>query len=1108
MRRRRRQESEAKPGDARAPWLLPWLVLGLSILTVAAVLVILGLSGRAISVPAFLVDRIENRANLALEGQASLNISGADLVVGQGFVPQIRLADVTLKTARGQRLATVADMRGAFQMGALLRGELKPAAIVVRGARLAVRRLEDGTFDIAPRVSGLSGQSRSPADILDDIDRAFALPALSALQVARIEGVAILFDDRRSGQVWTIRDGAVSLTRRDAGMAMTLGFDLYGDPALHQPGSDAPTPPGVLGRAELSLTTARDTPEAAISLRLTGISARDLAGQVPALAWLGALDAPISGALASGFDKVGNLTPLTARLDLGAGALRPTPGTKPVPFDSAHIELGYDPATFALDIGRIEVASPSLMARAAGKAWLKGMADGQPEALVGQISLSRFSANPGDLFAKTVTIGEGLADLKVDLDPFRITIGQLVLVDQGRRISAKGRIAAEPKGWSVALDVGIDSIQSDRLLALWPLRAVPKTREWLIANVAAGELYDVKGAMRLKPGAEPQLALGYRFRGAEVRFLKTLPPIIDGSGYASIDDYTYTLVAEAGRIRAPKGGDLDVAGSVVQVPDLRARPTRAAITLHSRGPIAATLAILDEAPFHFLTKAGKPTDLADGTAVLTTRLTLPLIRQLKLPDITYDVTGTLEGVRSDVLVPGRTLAADRLAVRATPEALTIGGDATLDGVPLHGRWTQPLGPEGKGKSRVEADVALTMSALETFGIALPKGSVAGTGSARVSLDLERDRPPRMVLTSNLAGLTLSIPELGWKKEPAKTGTLAVEGLLGTPPDITRLDIDAAGLQAKARLTLKPDGGLDRLDLPGLTIADWFTGDAALIGRGKGNPVGVEVTAGSVDLRRTAFGPGRGGASGAPVAIALDSLRISEEIALGPFRGTFASESGGLTGSFEGRVNGAAAIAGRMSPAENGRAAFGIEAEDAGAVLQAAGIYSSGRGGRLALTLTPDGGAGTYRGSANIRAIRVVNAPELAGLLNAISVVGLLTQLQGAGIFFSDVEGEFLLTPDAIEIRQGSAIGPSLGVSAAGLYRSADRSLDIQGVISPIYLLNGVGQIFSRQRDGLFGFNYRMTGTRDRTEVSVNPLSILTPGLFRDLFRKPPPKLSP
>jgi hypothetical protein len=56
------------------------------------------------------------------------------------------------------------------------------------------------------------------------------------------------------------------------------------------------------------------------------------------------------------------------------------------------------------------------------------------------------------------------------------------------------------------------------------------------------------------------------------------------------------------------------------------------------------------------------------------------------------------------------------------------------------------------------------------------------------------------------------------------------------------------------------------------------------------------------------------------------------------------------------------------------------------------------------------------------------------------------------------------------------------------------------------MVNGlVGGLFSPRREGLFGFTYRLTGTPEDSSVSVNPLSVLTPGIFREIFRRPPPE---
>lgn len=66
---------------------------------------------------------------------------------------------------------------------------------------------------------------------------------------------------------------------------------------------------------------------------------------------------------------------------------------------------------------------------------------------------------------------------------------------------------------------------------------------------------------------------------------------------------------------------------------------------------------------------------------------------------------------------------------------------------------------------------------------------------------------------------------------------------------------------------------------------------------------------------------------------------------------------------------------------------------------------------------------------------------------------------------------------------------------------------MQGVFSPIYILNGIGRLFSiRNGEGLIGFNFGVKGTADAPKVQMNPLSVFTPGMFREIFRRPAPKI--
>jgi hypothetical protein len=129
------------------------------------------------------------------------------------------------------------------------------------------------------------------------------------------------------------------------------------------------------------------------------------------------------------------------------------------------------------------------------------------------------------------------------------------------------------------------------------------------------------------------------------------------------------------------------------------------------------------------------------------------------------------------------------------------------------------------------------------------------------------------------------------------------------------------------------------------------------------------------------------------------------------------------------------------------------------------------------------------------------------LINAVSVVGLLDQMNGSGLHFSEVDADFLLTPQQVVLRSGSAVGASLGVSLDGYYDLTRKQMDFQGVFSPIYMFNGIGSLLTRKGEGLIGFTYQLQGPPDNPRVQLNPLSALAPGMLREIFRRPTPELT-
>lgn len=1068
------------------------------------------ITGRALPLPRWAVAQVETRLNRLvapayLPAGLALSLGGADLALGRDLVPQVVLRDLRVVEASGQSALALPELRLSLDGGSLLSGELRPRAVRISGARVSMTRDADGRLAIGLAGISAGGQMQSPAEMLEAIDRLFASSALSQLRRVEADALTLTLDDRRAERLWQIGDGRLVIDNRDESVKGELSLTLL----------DGEMP----AQARLVIETSKSDLSAQVQLSVENVAAADLAAQAAPLALLSLVEAPISGRLTGSFDATGALSGLDAELAVSRGRLDLASEGPPVPFEHAALAMGYDPARQRVTLSRLGVESASLRLQATGTVDLldpKGRTalPGEiPAQAVIQLALSEVMFDPEGLFEVPARFSAGEAALRLRLDPFQADIGRIALREGDQNFVLSGRYAVRADGgWEGAADVTLNRIDADRMIRLWPLAIVPKTRAWLAENLGQGEFTHVTAGLRIDSDGEPRFALDYRFAGAEVRAVRTLPPVEDGRGRAVIEDNTYTVVVEGGHVTAPRGGEVAVGGTVFRVPDITERPTRTETRLISDGPLEAMLSLLDQEPFSFVTKAGRQVDLGEGRALLVWDLSFPLLAHIGPEDLAYDVRGRILDFRSDDLVPGREVASPDLAVTVTPAGMTLAGAGTLDGVPMVGRFDQPFVPDGSGQASVNGTVTLSDENLRRLGVELPRGWLSGTIEAEIALRLARDRPAALSLTSDLRGGTLAIPALSWRKGADMAGRLELEAVLGSEPEITRLTLDAPGLSAEGTITTRADGGLGRAHFSRLRVGNWLDAGVDVTGEGRG-AVRVALTGGTLDLRarpddaRGGSGSRGGGvdALAGTVDVALDRVIVTKGIALTGFRGTFQSGRAGLVGSFRAGVNGAGRVDGTTVP-HGGGTAVQIVSQDAGQVMAAAGVFDKGRGGRLDLVLQPAAGGEGYDGSASFGNFFVQDAPALAALLSAVSVVGLLDQLNGQGIHFSDGDVDFRVRPAGVEILNGAAIGPSMGISFEGLWRLDPESIDIQGTISPFYLLNGIGQIFGRRGEGLFGFNYRMYGHPDRPQVAVNPLSILTPGMFREIFRRAPPRL--
>lgn len=1078
-----------------------WGLSGLGIVALLLAMTLAVLSSARLSAPEWLRDRITQEINSRL-GTTSLEVGDVSIQFDDQMVPRLGLRHVEVRDAAGEPLLMLGDVQSAFALSALVQGDLQPVSVEVNSLQLRLRRFANGTVGLTldagerevEQVAEFGGMRLGLHNTMAEVDAVLTHSQLDQLEQVVLSNVTLRYEDERADRVWTADGARLSLTRS--------GYDLRlrGDAALLGGGANVTT-------VEMNYSRRIGEASSEIGISFEDMPARDIAGQSPALAWLAALDAPIAGALRAEIDDTAVLGPLHATLQIGQGALRPEGGARPIRFNNARTYFTYRPDDQEIEFSEVFVDSDWVRANASGLATLVGMEAGWPNALEVQFALDQVVTNPDGLYPEPIALDRAELDMTLKLDPLAIDLQGLQVFDRDEVLAVTGQASAAQDGWQVDVAASMARIAPERLLELWPDRLAPKARKWIETNVIHTNLSDIRFDLDAPPGGPASVFLDFEFSDFNARFMRDVPPIEAAHGKASLQNTRFVIAAEGGHITTDQGGQIDITGTRFIIPKTDVKRTPAEVELAAKAPITSALSFLDERPFGYISRAGLPIDLAQGRAEVAGHLKFRMLDKLSVRDVKFELAGALEDVVTDRLLEGRVLRAPRLDLAVSHEGLQLEGPGQVGDVPFEGIYKMAFGPDPDPETAmgtVRGEIEVSELFLNEFNITLPPGSLDGQGRAAVEIDLARDTPAALRLQSDLEGIALRVDALNWRLPAASTGRLSVVGRLGNPPDIDLIEIDAPGLRASGSLDLSSDGALERAVFERIEAGNWMDAKVELVGRGRAVAPLVRVLGGQVDLRKAQLKSNGQGGEGGPLSLQLDRIILTDTLAVTDFRGEI-STGGGASGPFSGWLNGQDRITGQMIP-RDGRTAFQVRSENAGAFFAALGVIRQARNGTVDVSLVPGDGEGVWEGSLTARGgMRLKDAPTMAALLNAVTVVGLLEQMGGEGIHFEAVDARFQISPQRLTLYSMSARGASLGISMDGYFYPDSKQMDLQGVVSPLYVVNALGGFFSRSGEGLIGFNYSLRGATSAPVVSVNPLSALTPGMFRDIFRRSPPQ---
>jgi hypothetical protein len=1011
----------------------------------------------------WLTHRVEEAINA--DGSVGHVTIGAAALAWEGFrlgvdrPIDIALTDVTFADARGKPVLAVPRGEISLSLHALLIGRMIPRALEIDGAHVSLIRAADGTFVTQPAETESAVDAGPLLAILSELTRpatsdqtAIRRSPLSQLRRVRMRDASIEVVDRQLGVTWRAPRAEIDLLRRPrGGVDGTAVLTLVLGDQRAQVNAAATLPPG---KGPIR-----------VRLRTTAISLASVARALPAATILSPLALPVAG---------------EAELDL----------TDSMTLRAVHASLQAGKGSIHIAEGNLPISSASLVA------------DATPDHVT-------------------------LRSLRLEL-PSRPGAPPTVVEARGGGDRAADHLSA-------ALSINFNQVTFDDLPRLWPAGVGAGARAWVTQNITAGTARD--GHIEVGLAATPDLSDVTLTRatgsltgeGLRVSWLAPVPPIEQGAAVLNIlDPDTLEIVIRSGHQAPEKGtksaGNLAIRGGKMRITGIMQPHQLGLLDADIEGSVPDAIALLRDPRLRLLSKHPLPLNDPAGQLTAHVSLSLPLEEAVTMDDIAIHARAHIQGAHLTGIVAGRDLDNGTLDLDASADGMTIKGRAELAGIPaaIDAGFEFRAGGPRQVLQRIGVQGRASSSQLAAAGFDVAP-ALDGPVGLTATLTEHRDGSGTVAVGVDLTAADLTVAPLGWHKPPGVAARAAARVVL-----------------SHDRLAAIDDVTLNGADLSGSAMVSCTDGLPSVIRINR-------LVLGRTDMHGTVRLPMAGGRAQDSIAATISgttldlashfddtkpplTVKPKPKEPSGPHwtldahfdrvltagnhtvTGVSASmdSNGGLMRRLrlDGRTGPNEPIALEIASAGNQRS-FHLTAADGGALLRAVDDIGRIQGGQLVVSGSFDDSKVTHplSGTLELTDFRVRNAPVMARLLSGMTLYGLLDTMRGPGLGFSRLVMPFELANNTLTIHDARAFSPSLGLTTRGTIDFDLARADLQGTIVPAYFFNSllgniplVGRLFSpEQGGGLFAASYAVHGALRNPDVTVNPLTALTPGFLRGVF---------
>ncbi|MBX9458824.1 MAG: DUF3971 domain-containing protein [Rhizobium sp.] len=663
------------------------------------------------------------------------------------------------------------------------------------------------------------------------------------------------------------------------------------------------------------------------------------------------------------------------------------------------------------------------------------------------------------------------------------------------------------------------SLPTRSVKQLWPFWFAAKPREWVISHIRGGNVSNAEinvslAAGRLPEHPEPfhfeqnEFDLNFDAAGLDIRYLGEMPEASSTSGKFRLKDRHLTVEIDGGAFVLPSGRPLSASSGKFEIADTAQKPLMVSLDVNATADASAFAEYVSFKPMDAMARLPfAPADLK-GKVKADVSALFGLNPSQDPPPPVWNASLALDKVGVAKPVEGRKLENITGTLKIDGKVAALDGKADIDGMGFDVKLSQPITSasgarewEAKGELS-QADILKLAPALEPYlkgGVDLTLEDASQGARARLSL---RDT-------------ALSIPFINWRKGAGVKATAEfVIDVTDGQTRITDFVLDGDGFGARGEMLLDKRGLVSgKFNRVKLSPADDFS---LSLGR-KSSGLSIDVSGASIDARpfieqAKATSSSQDGEKASNVITAQidravgynkESLR-GLDLRLVTSSGRISTlQLSGVTASQQALVIRKDSDSGAME----------ISSGDAGAVARFADLYRNMTGGLLNITLKARG-ADSWRGAIDIRNFALINEARLKAIVSARGgqdrrslTDALKTDIDTSSQKFRRAFARLAIDGGTIKVENGIVRGDQVGATFQGTVRSRRGNMDLTGTFMPAYGLNSlfgqlplIGAILGNGRDrGLLGITFKLEGPYESPKMSVNPLSMIAPGVFRNIF---------